>query len=47
MGRFVPSDGREWLLLLAGAALGYWVLATKRAHGSNVPGTTLGLDKNA
>lgn len=47
MRSLLPGDGREWLLLAAGVALGYWVLATKRAHGANVPGTTLGMDKNA
>ncbi len=35
----MPSDGRDWLLLVAGFVVGYWVLAHKRTTGKAVPGT--------
>lgn len=35
----IPSDGKEWVLLLLGALAGYYVVHNVRAHGgSAVPG---------
>lgn len=37
MGGLIPGDGKEWLLLLAGAALGWWVIGHARTTGKAVP----------
>lgn len=41
MSGLLPSDGKEWVLLLLGFVAGYYVVGHRATTGKSVPGTAM------
>lgn len=41
MSGLIPSDGKEWALLVVGFIAAYYVVGHRRTTGKSIPGTAM------